>query len=175
MLFNAARFKARFGVNGELMGLVEQDRALWNKELIQLAFVNLELSPEGDISVYQYEAFIARIHCKAESFAATDRNTITLIYDRLLKINSNPFVELNSAIAFYYAGKKSAALEILHKLESMPFFNQYYLIHAALGRIYFAESKYVLAKKYITETIRLTSSPAKKNFIQRLMDKIKNA
>src|SRR5450755_1304651 len=44
MLFNAARFKARFGYGGELLDLEEQDRTSWNKELIQLAFVHLELS-----------------------------------------------------------------------------------------------------------------------------------
>ncbi|HEV3224991.1 MAG TPA: sigma-70 family RNA polymerase sigma factor [Puia sp.] len=172
MLFNASRFKARFGTNGELLDLEEQDRTLWNKELIQLGFVYLERSRGDTISEYHYEATIAGMHCSAESFAATDWKTITNLYNYLLKINPNPFVKLNYAIALYYAGQKNEALAILHKLETEPFFNQYYLLHASLGRIYFAEGNHALAKKYFTKTLRLTNSSAEKGFIMRLTEKI---
>src|SRR5205814_6724494 len=37
MLFNAARFKSRFGHSGELLDLEEQDRSLWDNDLILLA------------------------------------------------------------------------------------------------------------------------------------------
>jgi RNA polymerase sigma-70 factor (ECF subfamily) len=114
------------------------------------------------------------MHCDAESFENTDWKTIGKIYINLLKLNPNPFVELNYAIALYYAGKKKEALFILHRLETKPFFNQYYLLHASLGRIYFAERNYILAKKYFTDTIRLTDSPAEMSFIQRLIDKVTN-
>jgi RNA polymerase sigma factor (sigma-70 family) len=174
MLFNASRFKARFGTNNELLDLEEQDRGLWNKELIQLAFVQLELSRGERISTYHYEASIAGMHCSAESFAATDWKTITILYELLLKINPNPFVELNYAIALYYAGLKKEALAILHKLEAAPFFNQYYLLHASLGRIYFSEGNFALAKNYFIAALRLTGSPAEKGFIQRLMKKLKD-
>src|SRR5664279_1594951 len=101
MLFNAARFPARFGAGGELLDLEEQDRGLWNRELIQLAFYHLERARGEMISVYQYEAAIAGTHCSAASFAATDWITITQLYALLLKNNSNPFIELNYAIALY--------------------------------------------------------------------------
>ncbi len=34
MLFNAARFKTRFGLSGELLDLEGQNRSLWDKVLI---------------------------------------------------------------------------------------------------------------------------------------------
>jgi len=172
MLFNASRFKGRFGTHGELLDLEEQDRASWNRDLIGLAFYHLELSRGELISAYHYEASIAGIHCSAESFAATDWKAITILYTCLLKINPNPFVELNYAIALYYSGQKNEALAILHKLETEPFFSQYYLLHASLGKIYFAEGNHILAKKYFTDTLTLTSSPAEKGFIQRLLEKV---
>jgi RNA polymerase sigma factor (sigma-70 family) len=172
MLFNASRFKARFGTRDELLDLEQQDRTLWNRELIELAFVYLERSRGEMLSAYHYEASIAGMHCSAESFAKTDWKTITILYSLLLKMNPNPFVELNYAIALYYAGQKNEVLLILHRLETEPFFNQYYLLHASLGRIYFAEGNHALAKKYFTETLRLTGSPAEKEFIQRLMEKL---
>ena len=172
MLFNASRIKARFGTHGELLDLEEQDRSSWNCELIQLAFVYLERSRGEMISTYHFEASIAGMHCSAESFAKTDWKTITILYSRLLKINPNPFVELNYAIALYYDGQKKEALVILHRLEAEPFFNQYYLLHASLGRIYFFEGDHALANKYFTETLRLTSAPAERGFIKRLQGKI---
>jgi predicted RNA polymerase sigma factor len=173
MLFNAARLKGRFGVHGELMDLEEQDRSVWNKELIQLAFFHLEESMREIISAYHYEASIAGIHCSAENFAGTDWNSITKLYQRLLQMMPNSFVELNYAVALYYSGQKDEGLVILHELEKQPFFNQYYPLHASLGRIYAAKGNFVLANKYFTETLRLTNSPAEKDFIQRLIDKIK--
>jgi RNA polymerase sigma factor (sigma-70 family) len=172
MLFNAARLPARFGINGELLDLEEQDRCLWNRELIQLAFIYLNQSKGEMSSMYLYEASIAGMHCSSDSFAATDWNTITRLYSLLLKNYPNPFVELNYAIALYFAGQKMAALTILHNLETKPFFHEYYLLHATLGRIYFAEGNPGLAKKYLTETLRLTSSPAEKEFIQRHIKKV---
>jgi RNA polymerase sigma factor (sigma-70 family) len=172
MLFNASRFKARFGAHGELLDLEEQNRALWNRDLLQLAYVHLELSRGEMISSYHYEASIASMHCNAPSFATTDWKTITTLYSRLLKLNPNPFVELNYAIALYYAGQKKEALAILHKLEAAPFFNEYYLLHASLGRIYFTEGNHVLAKKHFTKTLKLTSSPSETGFIQRLIEKV---
>jgi RNA polymerase sigma-70 factor (ECF subfamily) len=172
MLFNAARFPARFGTSNELLDLEEQDRTLWNQELIRLAFFHIERA-KGDMnSMYLYEASIAGMHCSAKSFAATDWHTITRLYTLLLKNNPNPFIELNYAIALYFDGQKKEALTIIHTLESKPFFHDYYLLHASLGRIYFAQGNHPLAKKYLTETLRLTSAPAEKEFIQRIIRKV---
>ncbi len=173
MLFNASRFKARFGAQGELLDLEEQDRRSWNHELIELAFVHVELSRTENISEYHYEAAIAGVHCSAKSFAATDWKAIIMLYSHLLKLNPNPFVELNYAIALYYSGQKNEALAMLHRLEKETFFNQYYLLQASLGKIYFKEGRYALARKYFTATLKLTNSPAEKGFIQRLMEKVK--
>ena len=84
----------------------------------------------------------------------------------------NPFVELNFAIALYYGHHKQEALDILHSLETQPFFSQYYLLHASLGRIYTMEGNGDLAKRYFTKTLGLTNSADEKAFIQRLMKKI---
>jgi RNA polymerase sigma-70 factor (ECF subfamily) len=172
MLFNASRFKARFGTGGQLLDLEEQDRTVWNHELIELAHVYLERSRRDSLSAYHYEAMIAGMHCSAESFAQTDWKTITKLYSCLLKINPNPFVHLNYAIPLYYAGQKNEALAILHKLETEPFFNQYYLLHASLGRMYLAEGNTDLAQKYFAKTLALTNSPAEKAFIMRLTRKM---
>src|SRR4030095_2286268 len=59
MLFNAARLEARFSPSGELMDLENQDRSLWNRELIHLAQDYLNRSQDETVSTYHLEAAIA--------------------------------------------------------------------------------------------------------------------
>ena len=172
MLFNAARIKARFGRDGELLDLEEQDRTLWDEDLIRLAMVNLESAHGGGVSTYYCEAAIAGLHCEAETFGATNWNAIIRIYKQLLGLQANPFVELNYAIAIYYSGDKEQALGILHELEKQAFLGRYYLLHASLGRIYAAEGNKGRAKEYLETTLRLTNAPDEIAFVRRLIKKM---
>jgi RNA polymerase sigma-70 factor (ECF subfamily) len=172
MLFNAARIKARFGRNGELLDLEEQDRSLWDRDLIRLAMANLESVHGVGVNSYYCEAAIAGLHCAADSWKSTNWKSIIQIYERLLQLQANPFVELSYAIALYYGGSSGKALEILHELEKQAFLGQYYLLHASLGRIYAAEGKKDLAKKYLENTLRLTNAPDEIAFVRRLIKKV---
>ena len=173
MLFNAARFKARFGNNGELLDLEEQDRSLWNKEVILYASKFLSQSQGGEISSYHYEAAIAYLHCSAKNFKVTDWLSISKLYHQLLENNPNPFVEMNYAIALYYAGQKKKALDILNQLQQKPFLNQYYLLNAALGKINLLEGNDTKARSYFEKTLKQTDSLSEKEYIQKLIDKLK--
>ena len=124
------------------------------------------------MSSYYCEAAIAGLHCAAESFRATDWNAIIRIYKQLLSIQTNPFVELNYAIALYYGGDKEEALGDLHELEKQAFLGQYYLLHASLGRIYAAEGNKELAQEYFRNTLRLTNAPDEIAFVRRLIRKV---
>jgi RNA polymerase sigma factor (sigma-70 family) len=172
MLFNAARFKARFGPSGELLDLGEQDRSLWNGDLIQLGCSYIQQTRKVPASSYHYEAAIAYLHCTAKDFSSTDWPAITRLYLQLLRLHPNPFVELNYAIALYYAGQKSQALDILNNLRQHPFLSQYYLLNAALGKIHFLEGDFPNAKKYWEKTLGQTNSQPEKEFIQKMINKI---
>ncbi len=172
MLFNAARFKARFGASGELLDLGEQDRSLWNRDLIQLGCSYIQQTRKSPASSFHYEAAIAYLHCAAKDFASTDWPAITRLYLQLLRLHPNPFVELNYAIALYYAGQKSQALDVLNNLRQHPFLSQYYLLNAALGKIHFLEGDFANAKKYWKKTLGQTNSELEKEFIQKMINKI---
>ena len=68
MLFNAARLRSRFSASGELLDLEEQDRSLWNHDLILLGWKYLHESRADVVSPYHYEASIAYLHCNAADF-----------------------------------------------------------------------------------------------------------
>jgi RNA polymerase sigma-70 factor (ECF subfamily) len=173
MLFNAARLKGRFGSAGELLDLEEQDRDLWDKRLIALGCEWLEQSSGSMLSTYHYEASIAYLHCSASSFQVTNWTLISELYRQMLTMNHNPFVELNYAIALFYSGKKDQAIDILNTLEQNPFLNQYYLLSATFGKIYLLEGEYDKAKPYFERTLVQTTLQIEKDFILKLMSRMK--
>ena len=157
MLFNTARFRSRFGPNGELLELEKQDRTLWNKELILLATDFLLKSRDDIPTSYHLEASISYIHSTATSFAETDWKTISKLYSKLLLDNTNPFVELNFAIALFYGDEKGRAFEILHQLHKHPVMHEYYLLNATLGKLYHLEKTDQLARQFLQQALGQTN------------------
>ena len=174
MLFNAARLRSRFSASGALLDLEEQDRNLWNEDLILLGWKYLHESKGDVISSYHYEASIAYLHCTAKDFQSTEWNMIKGLYLKLLKQNENPFIELNYAIALYYAGKKEDAFTILKKLHRNTFLHQYYLLNATLGKLYLLEKDNANAKTFLLAALKQTNMKAEKDFIIRLLQKAGN-
>jgi RNA polymerase sigma-70 factor (ECF subfamily) len=208
LLFNAARMDARITATGELSDLEEQDRNVWNKDLIALGNHYLRETqtghvsnnhsghasnnhsgkapnnhsghassnhsgqapnnPSGHVSNYHYEAAIAYLHCIATSFAQTDWTTITQIYVQLLQNNPNPFVELNYAIALYYDKQTAHAFGILHDLQS-TFLEQYYLLHATLGKLYLLQGENLKGEEHLKRALSLTHFQAEKDFVRKIL------
>src|SRR6185503_10717660 len=72
MYLHAARFDARLDAAGGLLLLEEQDRSLWDRELVRLGLHYLQRSASGEhFSRYHAEAGIAAEHCLAPSYAET--------------------------------------------------------------------------------------------------------
>ncbi|WPV64878.1 RNA polymerase sigma factor [Chitinophaga sp. LS1] len=169
MLLNAARFKARFDENGELLDLEQQDRSLWNQDLIKLGDYYFHQSKGSLLSSYHIEAYIAWLHSTATSFATTEWQTIAQLYKQLLP---NPFVELNYAIALYYAGEVNNAFTLLNNLQRSPFMNSYYLLNATLGKLYMQENNHAQAAVYFSKTLSQTRSSAEANYIRKMLSKL---
>jgi RNA polymerase sigma-70 factor (ECF subfamily) len=165
LLFNAARLNARFTATGELTDMKEQDRNLWNYDLIMLADYHLDQSQCENISSYHYEAAIAYLHCHAKNFADTDWGSIVKLYKQLLQNNPNPFIELNYAIALYYNSQKQEAFSILHNLQH-TFLGKSYLLHTTLGKLYLMEEEHHRSNLHFTKALSLTNFRVEKDFIR---------
>jgi len=124
MLFNVARFDARFDAQGNAVELEYQDRALWDQSLIQLASFLLTESEDAVFSPYHLEAAIASVHCAAPRFEDTDWEAICKYYDVLLKVYPSPFAEINYAVALQYNHQTGKAFRILMDLHRNPYFNK---------------------------------------------------
>jgi predicted RNA polymerase sigma factor len=119
MLLTDARRAARTGAGGELIPLDEQDRALWDRQLIEegVALVSDALR-RGSPGPYQLQAAIAAVHDEAPSFEDTDWPQILAQYGLLEGMADSPMVLLNQAIAAAMVNGPTAGLERLEVLDS---------------------------------------------------------
>jgi RNA polymerase sigma-70 factor (ECF subfamily) len=146
MLLVHSRRAARTAATGDLVPLPDQDRSLWDRELIDegqsLVKRCLRRNQPGP---YQIQAAINAVHSDAPTAAQTDWTQILALYDQLLAITPIPIVALNRAVAVAEIDGPQAALELL---EELPL-EHYYLFHAIradllrrLGRADQAEAAY---------------------------------
>jgi RNA polymerase sigma factor (sigma-70 family) len=124
MLFNVARFDARFDAGGNAVELEYQNRKNWDSSLIHLAHWLLIESEDSTFSSYHLEASIAWAHCAAQKFEDTDWAAICKYYEVLLKIYPSPFAEINYAVALQYNQQNEKAFRILMDLHQNPYFNK---------------------------------------------------
>lgn len=137
MCFHAARFEARVDGMGGLLLLEEQDRSLWDPELIQRGLVHLARSARGEtLSRYHAEAGLAAEHCLAPSYAETDWQEIVRLYDMLERVAPSPLNVLNRAIACAQWKGPEAGLAALETLEAPSWLRGYYLWDATLGELH---------------------------------------
>jgi RNA polymerase sigma factor (sigma-70 family) len=98
--FNAARLPARLDDDRVLVPLADQDRARWDRALIDRGVGHLGASATGDrFTRWHLEAGIAFEHTRAPSIAETDWARIVAYYDALAAIAPGPVVALNRAVA----------------------------------------------------------------------------
>jgi RNA polymerase sigma-70 factor (ECF subfamily) len=136
MLFNAARFDARFDAQGNAVELEYQDRTLWDQSLIELAAFLLTESEDSIFSPYHLEAAIACVHCAARRFEDTDWGAICKYYDMLLKVYPSPFAEINYAVALQYNHQNDKAFRILMDLHRNPYFNKLPILELTIRKYY---------------------------------------
>jgi RNA polymerase sigma factor (sigma-70 family) len=137
MLLTDARRAARTGAGGELIPLDEQDRALWDRELIAegSALVAGALS-SGSIGQYQLQAAIAALHDEATRAEDTDWPQILALYGLLGQMSDNPMVALNRAIAVAMVQGPAAGLELLEALDADPRMAGHYRLDAIRGHLH---------------------------------------
>jgi RNA polymerase sigma factor (sigma-70 family) len=114
MLLHHARRRSRTGPGGRIVPLAEQDRALWDTELIAEGVAILQAALARDqLGEYQVQAAIAALHADAATVDETDWVQIVEWYDELLRFADTPVVRLNRAVAVGEADGAPAGLAAL--------------------------------------------------------------
>ena len=135
MEIQASRTRARVGPSGEIVLLLDQDRARWDPLLIHRGVAALERAEKlgGALGPYALQAAIAACHARARTAAETDWTRIVALYDALAQLVPSPVVELNRAVAHGMAFGPAAGLELVDALGSEPSLKGYHLLPSARG------------------------------------------
>lgn len=137
MELQASRLRARLSVSGEPILLLDQDRARWDRLLIQRGLAGLARAETlgQPLGTYTLQAAIAACHARARTSAETDWQRIAALYDALSQVAPSPIVELNRAVAVSQAYGPQSGLEIVDRLASEPSLQNYHLLPAVRGEL----------------------------------------
>jgi RNA polymerase sigma-70 factor (ECF subfamily) len=159
MLLQESRRATRTAANGDLILLADQDRSLWDRNLIAegRSLVEQTLS-SGNVGPFLLQAAIAAVHASAPTADATNWRQITFLYDTLLQIYPSPIVELNRAVARAMHDGPHAGLEEVEAILKRGDLSSYHLAHAAqadllrrAGRVPEAISAYQVALSLVRQ------------------------
>ncbi|HEX4292414.1 MAG TPA: DUF6596 domain-containing protein [Trebonia sp.] len=118
MLLTHARREARTTLAGDLVPLAEQDRARWDRALIDEGTELAKASLAGPaLGPYQLQAAIAATHADAATAEETDWPQVHAAYLILERIAPNPMVTLNRAVALAETEGPQAGLTLLATLD----------------------------------------------------------
>jgi RNA polymerase sigma-70 factor (ECF subfamily) len=168
MLLQESRRAARTSADGELVLLADQDRSLWNRELIAegLALVERALSSRR-FGPYSLQAAIAAVHAEAPAADATDWAQIVGLYDVLVRADPSPVVELNRAVAVAMRDGPAAGLALIDAILVRGDLTEYQFAHSARGELLRRLDKHDQAKAAYERALALTNQETERRFLLR--------
>jgi RNA polymerase sigma-70 factor (ECF subfamily) len=168
MLLHESRRPARTSPEGDLVLLEDQDRSLWNADLIAegVALVEQALSSR-QFDPDTLQAAIAAVHAVAPTVGATAWGQIVGLYDLLARAIPSPVIELNRAVAVAMRDGPEAGLDLIDAILARGELAEYHLAHAAradlcrrLGR---TEEAWVAYQR----ALGLTQQEPERRFLER--------
>jgi len=132
MLLHESRREARTAEDGELVLLENQDRARWDRALIEEGrqLITAALATRR-IGPYTLQAAISAVHAAAADMASTDWAEIVGLYDLLLAMQPSPVIALNRAVALSMRDGPEAGLAQVDAILARGDLQDYHLAHAA--------------------------------------------
>jgi RNA polymerase sigma-70 factor (ECF subfamily) len=174
MLLHESRRAARTSSTGDLVLLEDQDRSLWNRELIAegTALVERALASRR-IGPYTLQAAISAVHAEARSAAATDWAQIVGLYDVLARAEPSPVVELNRAVAVAMRDGPEAGLALVDAILARGELSDYRLAHAARADLCRRLGKTAEARASYQRALELTQQEPERRFLERRLSQLK--
>jgi predicted RNA polymerase sigma factor len=169
MLLTDARRDARTGPAGELVPLMEQERARWDRDQIAegVALISCTL-PKGAVGPYQLQAAIAAVHDEAARPEDTDWPQILALYEVLRRMAANPMVDLNHAVALAMVHGPSKGLQRLDAIDADGRLSGHHRVDAVRAHLLeMAGDCDAAVRHYLASAERTTNIPERDYLITR--------
>ncbi|MFF2993686.1 RNA polymerase sigma factor [Streptomyces sp. NPDC057950] len=164
MLLVESRRPARTAPDGALVLLPDQDRSLWDRDLIaQGQDLVRRCLRRGRPGPYQIQAAVNAVHSDAPTAADTDWGQILRLYDQLTALTPSPVVALNRAVAVGEVEGPEQALALVDALE----LDGYHAFHAVRADLLRRLGRTAEAARAYEAAIALTVSPAERARLER--------
>jgi len=168
MLLQESRRAARTSSEGEVILLEEQERSLWDRNLIGegKALVERALASRN-LGLYTIQAAIAAVHSHAKVAADTDWTEIVGLYDVLLQANPSPVIELNRAVAVAMRDGPAAGLALIAAIFKRGDLEDYYLAHSARADLLRRLGRTAEAIESYRKALNLARQDPARRFLER--------
>jgi RNA polymerase sigma-70 factor (ECF subfamily) len=175
MLLHESRRSARTSAEGDLILLENQNRKLWNGELIAegVAMVERALASRR-IGPYSLQAAIAAVHAEAPAPEATDWPQIVALYDVLGRLDPSPVIALNRAVAVAMRDGPAAALELIDEILREGELEDYHLAHAARADLCRRLGRRAEARTSYERALALARQEPERRFLKQRLEQLKN-
>lgn len=171
LLLQNARSGARFDAKGEVVLLENQDRKLWNREMINegLALIDKAIRHRQP-GPYQVQSAIAALHARAPTAEETDWTEIDLLYGALERMTPSPVITLNRAVAVAKVRGPAAALMLIEPLEER--LSGYFHYFGVKGGLLMQVSRNNDAREAFNRAIALANTAAEAAHIRMHLDSL---
>jgi RNA polymerase sigma-70 factor (ECF subfamily) len=171
LLLQHARASARFDADGQIVLLDDQDRDLWNRDLIGEALALIDKAMRHDRPApYQVQAAIAALHARAARPQDTDWAQIDRLYAALERMQPSPVVTLNRAVAVAKLRGPAAALEMIEPLA--PRLSGYFHFFGVKGALLMQLGRAEEARLAFGRAIALANTAAEAAHIRMHLDRL---
>ncbi|HEX5078582.1 MAG TPA: RNA polymerase sigma factor [Geminicoccaceae bacterium] len=171
LLLQHARARARLDGEGCIVLMEDQDRALWNREMIAEGLVLVEKAlRHRRPGPYQVQAAIAAVHAEAPRAEDTDWSEIDRLYALLEVLQPSPVVSLNRAVAVAKARDPAAALAMIEPLADR--LSSYFHFFGVKGALLLEVGRAEEARIAFDRAIALAHTPAEAAHIRLHLDRL---
>ena len=171
MLLQSARGPARFDADGAIVLLEDQDRTLWNRDMIGkgLALIDKAVRHRRP-GPYQIQAAIAALHARASRFEDTDWAQIEALYMGLERLTPSPVITLNRAVAASKVRGPAEGLALIEPLAEA--LGGYFYFFGARGAFLLQLGRHAEARQAFDRAIALANTAAEAAHIRSQIDRL---